>query len=290
MRGFLEFIMKGRKQALLMALLFVFIPFFGWVTSAIIALVTLRIGILEGLNLVFWTALPAVAMAWTGEPSGLLFNVLAGTLLTWLLAAVLRYTVSWRTVLLMAAAIGVMAVSVAHITAPDLQAWWLTKLEAALTQASKAGMLEVTVPEAAAALKPVTAYITGLLAATFLLVALTNVVIGRWWQAILYNPGGLKNELYQLRLSKVNILAIAALTMLLLVNHALILDSLPVLILPLTLVGLSVVHVSLANMRHSILWLSVFYVFFVLMFRQVAICLALVAVLDSFIDVRKRLS
>lgn len=98
MRGFLEFIMRGRKQAMLMAMLFGFIPFFGWVSSAIVALITLRIGIIQGLFILLWTALPSVALAWMGDSTSLYFRVLAGTGLTWILAIILRATVNWRLV------------------------------------------------------------------------------------------------------------------------------------------------------------------------------------------------
>jgi len=289
MRGFLEFIMRGRKQAMLMAMLFVFVPFLGWVSSAIIALVTLRIGILEGLFILLWTTLPSIGLAWTGNSTSLYFNVLAGTGLTWILAVVLRITVNWRLVLLAASAMGILAVGIAHWVIPDVQAWWMAKLQVAVTQASKAGVLDISVASSLTALKPITAFLTGTLVAFFLLIALFNVVIARWWQAMLYNPGGLKKELYQLRLDKISVVGLLTITALVFFNNPLAQDCLPVLILPLALIGLAVIHVLLANTRHNLLWLAGFYGLLILLLRPVAIILAMVAVLDSLIDIRKRL-
>lgn len=289
MRGFLEFIMRGRKQAMLMAMLFGFIPFFGWVSSAIVALITLRIGIIQGLFILLWTALPSVALAWMGDSTSLYFRVLAGTGLTWILAIILRATVNWRLVLLAVSVIGILTIGIVHWVIPDVQAWWMDKLQTTVVQASKSGMLEVSASSALGALKPVTVFLTGILVAFFLLMALFNLVMARWWQALLYNPGGLKKELYQLRLDKIGLLGLLIITAVVFLNSRFAQDCLPVLILPLALIGVVIVHVLLANTRRSLLWLVVFYGVLILLIRPVVIILAMVAVLDSLIDVRKRL-
>jgi len=288
-RNFLDFIMKGRIQALLVAILAMFVPFFGWVTSVTIGLVTLRVGLIEGMNLVLWTGLPNVVLAWRGEPTALYINVLAGTLLTWILAAVLRLSRSWRKVLLTAMIIGVAAVGLFHLFIPDVQAWWLGKLELGLKQASESGLLAIPIPTALEAVKPVTVYISGILTAGLLLMAISNVLIARWGQALLYNPGGLKKELYQLHLTRISAFSIIILAAILFSNGPLGWDSLPVLILPLALMGMIVIHVLLAKSTHAVLLLGGFYGLLILLLQHVAVVLALVALLDSVIDFRNRL-
>ncbi len=288
-RCFLEFIMRGRKQATLIAVLFVFIPLFGWVSNVIIALVALRKGILEGFLILLWTALAGVILTGPESPKILYINILGGHVLTWFLAVVLRITVSWRIALLAAITLGVIVVCITHLIIPDMPAWWMAKLQIAATQASKAGVLNVSVPMALAAFKPIMPFLTGIGMAALLLLALSNVLVARWSQSILYNPGGLKKELYQLRLNSLSAMGLLVLTTILFFNNSLALDCLPVIVLPLTLIGLAVIHVLLANCRHSVLWLVVFYGLLILLFQPVAIILAMVAVLDGLIDIRKRL-
>jgi hypothetical protein len=287
-RSFLEFVMKGRVQTTLIAMLCAFIPLLGWVSSVIIALLTLRKGILAGLVILLWTALPSVVLTWYGDPKSLYINVVCGTLLTWILAAVLRITVEWRIVLLVAIILGIGAVGVAHLVVPDMQAWWIDKLQIAINQASKAGILDISATVALTAFKPVIPYITGMLAVSLLLIALANVLIARWAQAMLYNPGGLKEELYRLRLDKFTVIGLLVFTAILFFDNPLALDCLPIILLMLALIGLTVIHVLLAKTQHSTLWLTIFYGLLILLLQPVVMMLAVVAVLDSLIDIRKR--
>jgi hypothetical protein len=68
MRGLAEFIMRGRWQALGIAVLGSGSLLFGWISAAAIALVTLRKGTASGGWLVLWALLPAVIItAMTGD-------------------------------------------------------------------------------------------------------------------------------------------------------------------------------------------------------------------------------
>ena len=63
MRGLAEFIMRGRWQALAVAVLGSGSLLFGWISAAAIALVTLRKGTASGGWLVLWAMLPAAIVA-----------------------------------------------------------------------------------------------------------------------------------------------------------------------------------------------------------------------------------
>ena len=60
MRGLAEFIMRGRWQALAVAVLGAGSLLFGWLSAAAVALVTLRKGVTDGSWLVLWALLPAL--------------------------------------------------------------------------------------------------------------------------------------------------------------------------------------------------------------------------------------
>ena len=77
MRGLAEFIMRGRWQALGVAVLGSGSLLFGWISAAAIALVTLRRGTAAGGWLVLWALLPAVIItAMTGDTGSVM--LLAG--------------------------------------------------------------------------------------------------------------------------------------------------------------------------------------------------------------------
>ena len=90
MRGLAEFIMRGRWQALGVAILGSGSLLFGWISAAAIALVTLRRGTAAGGWLVLWALLPALVItAMTGDTGSVM--LLAGA---FGLDVVLRETVN----------------------------------------------------------------------------------------------------------------------------------------------------------------------------------------------------
>ena len=90
MRGLAEFIMRGRWQALGIAILGSWSLLFGWISAAAIALVTLRKGTIAGGWLVLWALLPAVVITvMTGDTGGAM--LLLGA---YGLAVILRESVS----------------------------------------------------------------------------------------------------------------------------------------------------------------------------------------------------
>jgi len=104
MRGLAEFIMRGRWQALAVAVIGAGSLLFGWLSAAAIALVTLRKGVVDGSWLVLWALLPALLAAWMSGDIGSIV-LLAGT---FALAVVLRVSVSLAVAVLASAALGIL--------------------------------------------------------------------------------------------------------------------------------------------------------------------------------------
>jgi hypothetical protein len=86
MRGLAEFIMRGRWQALGVAVLGSGSLLFGWVSAAAIALVTLRNGSASGGWLTLWAILPAIIIAAISGDTGSVLLLLG----TFSLAVILR--------------------------------------------------------------------------------------------------------------------------------------------------------------------------------------------------------
>ena len=104
MRGLAEFIMRGRWQALAVAVVGAGSLLFGWLSAAAIALVTLRKGVIDGSWLVLWALLPALLAAWMSGDVGSIV-LLAGT---FALAATLRVTVSLAMAILASVGLGLI--------------------------------------------------------------------------------------------------------------------------------------------------------------------------------------
>lgn len=288
---FLEYIMRGRKQAVWVAILFVFVPFLGWVSNVILALVTLRISILEGFYILLWISLPSVVFAAVEYPAHFLLYMISiiGSLLTWALASVLRATTNWRKVLFVMTGAGLLMLSLAYLLVPDIQGWLLLKLQEFISLAKQKGTLDISEPVTTDILKPLIMNATGIMIAGISISALSNVGIARWCQASLYNPGGFKQELYELKLDKVSAIVFIALLATTFIQNAFVIDSVTIICLPLVLIGINLVHILLDEQKYANWVLIFFYGLLVISFPLMAKLLLVLALLDGLIDFRKKL-
>jgi hypothetical protein len=103
MRGLAEYAMTGRRQAILVAVLFGLIPIppLYALSGAVVALVVLRRGLQEGLIVMLWALLSA-GLHWLAGSTSPVIVLVGVTALAWLL----RNTQSWQKVLLAATVLG----------------------------------------------------------------------------------------------------------------------------------------------------------------------------------------
>ena len=276
MRALAEFIMKGRLQAVAVAGLGVGTLVFAWVGVAAAVLVLLRKGLAEGAYVVFWALLPAIAVATIGADVGPL-TMLLGASAT---ALVLRNTQQWSNALVTAAAVGLFSallltqfanaylVSVLELVQPMLQQM----------QASAPGAFpEITTGDVAA-----------LIGVSAVLWSTLAVMLGRWWQALLYNPGGFRLEMWQLRLSPTITIGLVVVMLLLSKVGGDYRFWAIMCVMPIVIAGLALVHGVVGRLGLGRAWLIVFYVA-LLILRPLWVALILAAIVDSWIDIRRRL-
>ena len=136
-------------------------------------------------------------------------------------------------------------------------------------------------------------WMTGVLAAGLFLQLVFGLLLARWWQALLVNPGGLRKDFYALRLNQVlSLVGIAMVGLAALkfgVLSSLALQWSLIAMVPFLLVGLAVVHASLANLKASRGWLIALYILMSLL-PQVLLMVILVGVLDPWLELRRRTS
>lgn len=286
MRSLAEFVMRGRKQAIIIALLFTLIPLMGWVADAIVALVTLRKGIKEGAIVLLWVVLPGTVVGLMGYPLIWLYGVMGGTVTTYLLAILLRQY-GWIVVLEVSALLGIAAVFSAHLFVPDIAQLWTKSFALYVQTMREKSVFPISAQDMQKAAALLVKIATGLQVALIIFGNLFSLLIARWAQAELYNPGGLRQELYNIRLG---FLAIAILVLTVLASMAGVAaatDSLPVILLIFVMAGLSLVHAFVAVLNQK-LWLVVFYGLLVVLFPYIMGMLVMLALMDSWWNFRRR--
>jgi hypothetical protein len=135
-------------------------------------------------------------------------------------------------------------------------------------------------------------WMTGAFAAALVAQLLFGLFIARWWQALLYNPGGFGEEFRDLRLGRsfgvVALLLLAALPFF--DGVGLAAHMLLVLSVLLLLQGLAVVHKVRALKQARQAWLVGFYVLLILFMPQTLLLVACVGLVDIWADIRARVA
>lgn len=274
--------MRGRLQALIVTLVGATSLLFSWVGASAIALVTLRLGTAQGLWLLAWGVLPALALYVSfGDPQPL--TMLVGTAVA---ALVLRATVSLSLAVLALVPIGLATALLYPLVAAEQLAALLEFLTGVLEQMQA----EINRNgDAAVALQvPTTSQVAGMIGLSNAFICGLCLLLARYWQAALYNPGGFGKEFRELRLPP---LATAALVLASVGIASLGVEYrswASVLLVPLIFSGFALAHAYAGWRNHSSVWLGLFYGLWVLL-DPVKLLLIGVAIADSWLDFRRRM-
>lgn len=303
MRAIAEFILRGRIQALLVviggALLTSLLPILNHVSGGALALTTLRNGPREGIVLTLAAAVVVAAVAFLAafEAARIETFLLIMGLLVWVpvlvVAQVLRNSRSMGAALAAGAAVSALVVIGFHVAVGDTQAWWRTLMQEMLVPMLEQAHTGLSAGEIDRLLDTLAKVMTGILGATVLYTAMTNLFIGRWLQAIVYNPGGFRSEFHAIHLGRW--MAGVALVLLALGNFTgggLAGASLDLLFLVgavYSLQGLSLVHGMVAATRAHKAWLAGLYLLMLFALPQMVLVLSAAGFADSLMDFRARL-
>ena len=278
MRGLAAFVMRGRLQASGAAALASALPLLSWLGASIVALVVLRRGNKEGLLVFLWAFLPLVLVYQAGgDSSGLI--ALLGAFVT---AMVLRGSVSWVLTLyavVIAAVLGslvFMQLSESILTA--FVDWYVDVMGSLAAEAGGPGVTP------AAGQRQAVSYLA--MGQGYMMVL--ALMLARWWQSVLYNPGGFKQEVQQTRLSPK-----ASLPLVLVIAGCLITDGfgtwVGVASIPFVVIGSGLVHWILGRQNRSNQWYVMYYVTLVMFFQLASAALVVLVIADGFIDLRQRI-
>jgi len=285
MRSLADFIMRGRVQATLVVVACAAMPLLFWLSAAAGCLVYLRRGMKDASGVLLWALLPALVWWYFGEPRTLM--VLLGTLV---LAAQLRSSESWNRVLLVSIALGlVYGVVLGVVFQVPIEAM-AQQLEKLLPRLLQGFYQQLSVEEQARLAALIAPVLTGLIAALLQAVSVLALILGRYWQAVLYNPGGFGREFRAIRIPLWPALMLLA-CMLVGPNFGPQIAMLtPLCSVPLVFAGLALMHGLVVRGKLGKFWLVGLYVTLLLFMQLIYPLLVVLAIVDSLIDFRGRLA
>jgi hypothetical protein len=295
MKGLAKFAMQGRVQAALLvagfAVLAAIFPPFIVLSGATLALVTLRKGLAEGALLAAIGTAAGGALAWlvVGSPQWVLVSLLVHWVPVWLVAAVLRATVSLSQALLVLAGLGLAGVVVVYAALGDPTLWWTSMMEQVLPILLEQMQAEVAPEIMAQQIQLLAPKLTGVVVSQFVVLVLISLLLGRWWQAGLYNPGGFGTEFRRLRFGRpAAIVVLAAFAIAVFAQLGLVVNLMLAVGLVTSLFGLSIVHSLVVDGGWGRAWLFVVYLLLGLLMYPMVTFLSVLGGADEWLNVRRR--
>lgn len=285
------YIMRGRIQAMIvassLALLSLMMPPVSVVSSAAVALVTLRRGAFEGLTVLVCSSVAAGLLGFLaiGNYQFALLYVMVLWLPVWLISIVLREGQHLSLAVEIAILIGVLGVIGFYLFTSEPAVMW----KAVLSQMVPA---DAPVADIQRTIDVLAHYMTGVVAAGSVFGLLFGLFLGRWWQANLYNPGGFKQEFLSLdtkpRLSLGSIVVVAIASASPGVISEVAWNVSILLFVLYTVTGTSVLHTVFSKMKLGRYMVPMLYITLFLI-PHAMLLVALVGLSDPWLDLRKKI-
>jgi len=291
------YIVSGRWQAALvtaasglLALLLLPLSCLG---AASIALVTLYVGVLSGLQVMVLAAASVILLYLLAgvQTVVVIVMVLLLWLPCWLAAAILQQTRDLAAALKAATLYGVTLLLLVYATIQDPAAAWMDVLKVLLAMFEEAGFNLKGMSDEQL-LQEFAALMTGVALSWLVLGIIASLLLARWWQSVLVRPGAFRDEFSKLRLG--NLAGLLTLGMLLVAR--LTQDTISevtaqlamIMLVPYLLTGLAVVHSLVKKTGRGYGWLAAVYLLLAFV-PQTTLLLAAGGLLDTWVDLRRRL-
>ena len=283
MRVLAKFVMKSPGRAMGAAAVTALIPVLSLVSGAIVALVWLRMGPAQGIKVLLAAALPGIYY-WVAGSSP---DVLLGLLGAALLAEVLRTNQGWPKALI----VGALAASLVALTVKWLNdEMQLQVINLLLEHGGLSEEFNLSSLDQEQLALMFGRLFNGVITSVQLLMLIASMILARWWQSVLYNPGGFQAEFHALRLPLWSAALLPVVLALVASGQLWLLPAIPVLIVPHMIAGIALIHVVFAIKKYNSFWLGLLYVLLVTTQPYMSILLVLIALADSVMNIRHRLA
>ena len=271
MRGLAEYVMTGRRQAMIAVTLLGLVPLVNLLNPVVVGLVALRKGLQEVVMVFVWAVLPVGAWAVAGDvvPLVMLIGITG-------LALLLRETESWELTLLAAIVVGISVEAYFRVQPAVIDAL-MEQLERYVRSSSSQDLQ----------LELISSVMLSVIGAVYMFLAVLLLMTARWMQALLFNPGGFRVEFHGLRIGR-NV-ATCLIAAVLLSGSGVIVPEVWILyfLMPFVFAGIALVHAAVLMKRLPVMLLVTFYI--VLMLPVAVQLVVVLALADSWFDFRSRL-
>ena len=286
-----RFILKGQSQAALvaasMAILGLMVPPAAWISAAAIVLMTLVHGPKSGLITTALSSLGAAIFSYMifATPQVAVIFVLLAWLPAWLIAMILRQTVSLAFSLQVLTAFSLLAVVLLYILFPNFGELWREPLDHMIAELVRQSD-EFSLEELKQTQDWLIKFLPGLFASSIMFGTMLSLFLGRWWQAVFYNPGGFAKEFQSLNLGKISALVAITITLIAMLVNSVVANALLMVVFVLySMQVLSISHAVVKIRQLNKVWLWVVY----LTMLFIPQLLILVSFADPWLDIRQRI-
>lgn len=286
-------ITRDRSRAVMViavtALLALLLPPLGLLSAAAAGLVTLRHGVREAVFIIAVSLIPVAILGYF--LSGSLPVVIASAMMLWLpsllLGGVLRWSRHLPWVIEGGLVLGVVVISIQYLALGNPVEFWTGLVEPLAEQLAGEGLLQESDPAEVA--QAMGALLPGALAIGIFMQVVLGMFLARWWQALLYNPGGFREEFHRLRLDRLlAYLALPPMVWLFFAGEVDIWVYIGLLmVMAYALQGLAVAHGLLAEYKAGG-WLIGIYVLLIIATPHVLSALAIAGYADTWMNFRQR--
>lgn len=285
-----KYLLSDNQKAALVALLFAIVPFVGGILAAVVVgLITLRKGYKAGLFVLAFVALPAVSLLILRRFEYYLFDILLlRCVLVWLFAILLRRTRSWALTLEIFVLFGIVTVIAIHFFMPDIKQKWIELMTQYFKEYDWAAVFRLSSAQVTAGIAELAPIGTGMAVSILLVGAFFQLILARWWETSLFSPGSLRRELVKIRANRIMTIFLLLASIGLYWRFGWLIDFYPLLLLPFIVSGLSLLHKFGARKKEWIFLVIAVYLALILLTFIILIALALLGLVDSWYDFRKR--
>lgn len=299
MQAIAAFVLRGRNQAILSVIGFatlalVFTPF-GLFSAASIGLVTLVHGPRQGLTI---TAIASVFILVISSFTG---QIILGTeyvvfywLPVWFLAQLLSKNYSLTLVVIVSSVIGMIVAVVMASLYVTYEVEWNKIIFDIFSTAFEQAKVDMAKDDKTVLLQNIGRWIVHFGAAYWVLSMCASLFIARWWQSLLYHPGGFGEEYRQLRLG----IIFAVVGMIFIALAMVVKDGMlghifigvaSVIALAFLFQGLAIAHYFAAVRKLKGIWLYMLYVMMLVLMPYEFILIVLIGLSDNWVNYRARI-
>jgi hypothetical protein len=203
-----HYLLQNEIYALFLTAALAAIPFVSWLSLAVIALVTLRKGGYDGFKvLVTGLTIAIIAGSRSAELPYTISSIVMTFSMGYIAALTLRHTASWKIVVAFVLTIALLGMLLVAWIVPDYimeQYQVLLVMLRSIEQGES--LMRLLNGQSGANQELLANYLLGVKAFSIVLSALSSLMLARYIQALLFNPGGFKAEILVFRASRIGVL------------------------------------------------------------------------------------